>query len=73
MFALILGVIAPMDIFRKEPYGTQLWVELCPDVETAKARVKVLAATNPGEYFIYSALTGHKQFLRPDDDGTSQH
>jgi len=49
MFALIIGVIAPMDILRKEPYGTQLWIESCPDVETAKGRIKVLAASKPEE------------------------
>jgi hypothetical protein len=63
-------MIAPLDIFRKEPFGTPLWVEACPDIDTCKARIKVLIESKPGEYFIFSATTGHKQFYKPDGDGT---
>jgi hypothetical protein len=59
-------MIAPLDIFRQETYGTPVWIESCPDLESAKARITVLALSKPGEYFIFSAKTGHKQFFKPD-------
>jgi len=66
-----LVVIPPLDIFRNEPHGTPLWIEACPDIETAKERIRVLAVSKPGEYFIFSATTGHKQFYKPDGIETS--
>jgi hypothetical protein len=59
-------MIAPLDIFRIEPHGAPLWIESCPDFETAKARIKVLAASKPAEYFVFSAKTGHKNFFKSD-------
>jgi hypothetical protein len=63
-----LALIPPLDIFRKESFGTALWIEACPDLETAKARIKMLMVSKPAEYFIFSAKTGHKQFYKPDGD-----
>jgi hypothetical protein len=60
------AVIAPLDIFRKESYSTSVWIESCLDLETAKARIRMLMVSNPGEYFIFSTKTGHKQFFKPE-------
>jgi hypothetical protein len=63
-------MIAPLDIFRIESHGAPLWIESCLDFESAKARIKVLAASKPAEYFVFSAKTGHKQFF--NSDGTAK-
>lgn len=60
-------VIGALDIFVQEPLGTPRWVEGCLDLETATARIKVLMVSKPGEYFIFSAKAGHKQFYKSED------
>jgi hypothetical protein len=60
-------MIAPLDLFRNDPTGAPLWIDSFPNLEAAIARAKELAASQPGEYFIYSASTGHKQAVRLDD------
>jgi hypothetical protein len=71
MCAFIRSVIGILDIFRIESYGKSVWIEACPDLETAKARIKMLMVSKPGEYFIFSTKTGHKQFFKPGADGTA--
>jgi hypothetical protein len=45
------------DIFRRFPSGP-LWIESVEDLSAAKERLAYLAASTPGEYFIYSEKTG---------------
>jgi hypothetical protein len=58
---------APFDIFKQQPDGNAYWVEAAQDLETAKARVQVLAEHFPGQYFIVDNMTGKKIFTSSDD------
>jgi hypothetical protein len=42
------------DIFKKLPDGHPLWMKAVDRLEEARAQLAHLAATSPGEYFIYS-------------------
>jgi hypothetical protein len=59
-------MIAPLDLFRTDPNGSPLWLDSFPNLEAAIARAKELAASHPGEYFIFSQTTGHKQTVELD-------
>jgi hypothetical protein len=52
-------MIPPFDIFKVESSGLR-WMEASADLERAKARVKILAVSSPGEYLIVNAITGDK-------------
>jgi len=43
-----------LDIFRKLPDGHPLWVKAVDGLEEARAQLARLAASAPGEYFVYS-------------------
>jgi hypothetical protein len=58
-------MIAPLDLFRTDPNGT-LWLDSFPDLEAAKTRARELAASHPGEYFVFSQTTRHKQIVELD-------
>jgi hypothetical protein len=45
---------AKFDIFKRLPDGHPLWVKAVEGLEEAKAQLARLAASAPGEYFIYS-------------------
>ena len=45
-------MLSPFHIFRVHRDGTRRWMEGAGSVECAKARVRVLAASSPGEYVI---------------------
>jgi hypothetical protein len=47
------------DILKVESGGVR-WMEGAADLERAKARVKLLAASSPGEYIILTQKTGEK-------------
>jgi hypothetical protein len=49
---------AKFDIFKKLPDGHPLWVRAVVGLEEAKNQLARLAASSPGEYFIYSARNG---------------
>lgn len=49
---------AKFDIFKKLPGGHPLWVRAVVGLEEAKSQLARLAASSPGEYFIYSARNG---------------
>lgn len=53
-------MVPPFDIFRAERDGDVLWLESATDLEAAWARVKMLAASTPGEYLILSQMTGRR-------------
>src|SRR5260370_16691744 len=52
-------MMPPFDIFKVESSGLR-WMEAAVDLGRAKARVKVLAASSPGEYIILNQNTGEK-------------
>jgi hypothetical protein len=45
---------AKFDIFQRLADGHPLWVKAVDGLEEAKAQLAHLAASSPGEYFIYS-------------------
>lgn len=49
----------PFNIFKVQTDGRLRWIEPAGDMERAKARVKKLAASSPGEYVI-KAQTGER-------------
>ncbi len=57
-------MIPPFDIFKVESSGLR-WMEVAADLERAKARVKVLSASSPGEYIILNQTTGEKISIKP--------
>jgi hypothetical protein len=56
-------MIPPFDIFKVEASELR-WMEVAPDLERAKARVKILATSSPGEYIIANQETGEKISIR---------
>src|SRR5215472_8920132 len=50
-------------IFKVHSDGTRRWVKAATNLEDAKALVKMLAASSPGEYVI-TDLTGHKTSIK---------
>jgi CheY-like chemotaxis protein len=57
-------MIPPFDIFKVESSGLH-WMEAAADLERAETRVKVLAASSPGEYIIRNQETGEKISIKP--------
>jgi hypothetical protein len=60
-------MIPPFDIFKRQPGGNVRWLGVVLNLEDAKIRVKELAASSPGEYFIFSLAVGRRLFVKPDD------
>jgi 5'(3')-deoxyribonucleotidase len=52
-------MVSPFHIFKVQSDDSRRWVEAAVNLEHAKARVKVLAASSPGEYVITN-LTGEE-------------
>ena len=52
-----VAMLPPFDILKVESSGPR-WMETAVDLERAKARVKVLAASSPGAYIIFNQETG---------------
>lgn len=42
-----------LDILRREPDGSFIWMEAARDLEAAKARLEELVGAAPGEYFVF--------------------
>jgi hypothetical protein len=57
-------MLPPFDIFKVESSGLR-WMEVAVDLERAKARVKVLGTSSPGEYIILNQNTGEKISIKP--------
>src|SRR5216684_5321437 len=57
-------MIPQFDIFKVESDGPR-WMEAAENVERAKARVKILATSSPGEYVIADQETGEKISIPP--------
>jgi hypothetical protein len=58
-------MVPPFDIFKVDT-GSVRWLEAAEDLERAKARVKVLAASSPGEYLIFNHQTGKRVSVKPE-------
>lgn len=56
-------MLSPFHIFKVQSDGSRRWVEGAISVERAKARVRVFAASSPGEYVITN-LTGQKIWVK---------
>jgi hypothetical protein len=57
-------MVPPFDIFKVDT-GSMRWLEAAEDLERAKARVQVLAASAPGEYLIFNHQTGKRVSIKP--------
>ena len=57
-------MILPFDILKVESNGLR-WMEMAENLERAKARVKVLSASSPGEYLIHNRQTDEKISVKP--------
>jgi hypothetical protein len=57
-------VIPRFNIFKVESDGPR-WMEAAADMARAKARVKILATSSPGEYIIANQKTGEKISIKP--------
>src|SRR5215469_5421067 len=53
----------PFHIFKVQSDGSRRWMKAATNLEDAKALVKVLAASSPGEYVITN-LTGDKTSIK---------
>jgi hypothetical protein len=55
-----LGAVmdAKFDIFKRLPDGHPIWVKAVDGLEEARNQLARLAASSPGEYFIYNAQNG---------------
>jgi hypothetical protein len=49
---------AKFDSFKRLPDGHPLWVKAVDGLEEARSQLVRLAASSPGEYFIYSVQNG---------------
>ena len=52
-------MVSPFHIFKVQSDGSRRWIEAAVNLEHAKLRVKVVAASSPGEYVITN-LTGEE-------------
>jgi 5'(3')-deoxyribonucleotidase len=52
-------MVSPFHIFKVQSDNSRRWIEAAANLEHAKARAKVLAASSPGEYLITN-LTGEE-------------
>jgi hypothetical protein len=46
--------VPTFDVFKKDRSGEPVWLETTTDLEAAADRLKQLANTSPGEYFVFS-------------------
>jgi hypothetical protein len=60
-------MVPPFDIFKRQGGGSVRWLGVAPDLEAAKLRVKELTESAPGEYFIFSLVSGRRLTVRLDD------
>jgi hypothetical protein len=59
-------MLPPFDILKVENDGAVRWMEAAVHLGRAKARVKVLAASSPGEYIILNQNTGEKISIKSE-------
>lgn len=42
-----------LDILKRQSDGSFIWIETVADIESARNRLRHLAGTSPGEYFVF--------------------
>ena len=57
-------MLSSLDIFRVESDGHLVWRAAAADPETAQRRIRILMASEPGDYVIYNQQTGAKTVVR---------
>ena len=60
-------MLPPLDIFRVEGDGHLVWRAAAECLETAQRRVRILMASEPGDYVIYCQETGRKAVVRAEN------
>ena len=53
----------PLDIFKLEKDGI-IWKGTAENLEVAKESVKAMVETSPGDYLIFSPMTGNKTVIK---------
>jgi hypothetical protein len=61
-----------LDIFTVEEDGSLVWKGTAENLEVAKLSVKVLIATLPADYVVFSQATGHKTVIKADGSSNRQ-
>jgi hypothetical protein len=56
----------PFDIFRTEIDGSVMWRESARTLDGAKARVRELLASAPGDYILFNQQTGAQLVIKLD-------
>jgi hypothetical protein len=64
-------MVPSLDIFKISGGGV-LWRDAVATLETAKARIRKLALSSPGEYFILDQNTGQRVFVTPTVSGVGR-
>jgi hypothetical protein len=62
-------MIPPFEVFQTEADGNVLWRGTAATMEDAKARIRELAAENPGEFIVMSRRTGQKLIVQCNEFG----
>ncbi|MCU1244014.1 MAG: hypothetical protein JWO71_4740 [Candidatus Acidoferrum typicum] len=60
----------PLDIFKADPDGTVLWRGAAENFVAARACIKKLALSSPGEYLILDQPTGQRTLITLPDTST---
>ena len=55
----------PLDIFKTDSDGSVIWRGAAETFAAAKAYIKELAASAPGEYFVVDQSTGRRVLVTP--------
>jgi len=63
-------MVPTFDIFRVESDGHLVWRSAADDLDTAQRRVRILMASEPGDYVIYNQKTAGKTVVRASDSPT---
>jgi hypothetical protein len=58
-------MVPSLDIFEIDTGGSVLWRDAVATLETAKARIQILALSSPGHYFILNQKTGQRISVTP--------
>lgn len=52
-----------VDIFRSLADGQCLWIKTVEGLEEAKSQLRHLAQEEPGDYFVFDAVTGLRHWV----------
>jgi hypothetical protein len=63
-------MLPPFDIFRIESDGQLIWCAPADTLTSAERRIKILMASTPADYLIFSQETGHKAIVRRKTEAT---